>query len=148
VGGPEDIYHRPASRLVAEFLGRCNSVAAKVVEAASPSAGTARLVMTANGKPVTVSGDGLAAGDLVQLAVRPEAVELVGPEAAQTSAQASARAENTYRAELRDVSFLGDRYLYELDVDGLALMVTSTRSIDGHAVLLRIPPSACRVLPA
>jgi iron(III) transport system ATP-binding protein len=148
VGGPEDIYHRPASRLVAEFLGRCNSVAAKVVEATSPSAGTARLIMTANGKPVTVSGDGLAAGDLVQLAVRPEAVELVGPEAAQVSARSSANVENTYQAELRDVSFLGDRYLYELDVDGLALTVTSTKSIDGHAVLLRIPPSACRVLPA
>jgi iron(III) transport system ATP-binding protein len=143
VGGPEDIYRRPATRLVAEFLGRCNSVAAKV-EATSPAAGTARLIMTANGKPVTVSGDDLAAGDLVQLAVRPEAVELVGPQ----SAQASANAENTYQAELRDVSFLGDRYLYELDVDGLALTVTSTKSIDGQAVLVRIPPSACRVLPA
>jgi iron(III) transport system ATP-binding protein len=147
VGGPEDIYHRPATRMVAEFLGRCNSMTAKVVAAASPPAGTARLILTANGKQVTVLGDGdadadadgLAVGDLVQLAVRPEAVELVGQE--------SADAENTYQAELRTVSFLGDHYLYELDVDGLALTVTSTKSIAGQAVRVRIPPSACLVLP-
>jgi iron(III) transport system ATP-binding protein len=140
VGGPEDIYHRPATRLVAEFLGRCNSLTAKVVAAASPSTGAARLILSANGKPVTVMDEGLAAGDLVQLAVRPEAVELVD--------SASADAENTFQAELRTVSFLGDHYLYELDVDGLALTVTSTQSVTGHAVRVRIPPAACRVLTA
>jgi iron(III) transport system ATP-binding protein len=152
VGGPEDIYHRPATRLVAEFLGRCNSLTATVVAAASPSTGTAlaggpvKLVLSANGKPVTVMAEGLAAGDLVQLVVRPEAIELVDSTSPSTSP--SADTENTFQAEVRTVSFLGDHYLYELDVDGLALTVTSTQSVTGHAVRVRIPPAACRVLPA
>jgi len=154
VGGPEDIYHRPATRLVAEFLGRCNSLTATVVAAASPSTGAAlaagpvKLVLSANGKPVTVMAEGLAAGDLVQLAVRPEAIELVDSPSISPSISTAADAENTFQAEVRTVSFLGDHYLYELDVDGLALTVTSTKSVTGHAVRVRIPPAACRVLPA
>ena len=142
-GTPEEIYRHPAARLVAEFLGRCNILTAKVADVA-PAEGNARLILTVNGKRVTAPGDGLAPGDEVQLAVRPEAVELVGPE----SAAESAVAENTYRAEVRAVAFLGDRYLYELDADGLALTVTSTRSVEGSSVLVRIPPSECQVLPA
>ena len=71
--------------------------------------------------------------------MRPEAIELTSHE--------SAVVENTYPAELRSVSFLGDHYLYELGVDGLALTVTGTRLLDGPAVTVRISASACRVLP-
>ena len=137
VGSPEDIYHRPATRFVAEFLGHCNVLAARVVTA--NSAGTTQLVLHANGKPITVSGEDLPVGDEVQLAVRPEAIGLTSHE--------SAVAENTYPAELQSVSFLGDHYLYELSADGLALTVTSTRLLPGPAVTVRIPASACRVLP-
>jgi iron(III) transport system ATP-binding protein len=137
VGGPEDIYRRPASRFVAEFLGQCNILAARVGRAASP--GISELVLQANGQPITISGEDLAPGDQLQLAVRPEAVELADPQAA---------AENTYPAELRSGSFLGDHYLYEVDIGGLALIVTSTHSFTGPAVTVRIPRSACRVLPS
>ncbi len=136
VGGPEDIYHRPATRFVAEFLGHCNVLAARAITATS--SGTTELLLLANGKPITVSGEDLAAGDHVQLAVRPEAVELAGHEAAA--------GKNAYRAEVRTVSFLGDHYLYELDVGGLALTVTNARSFAGPTVTVRIPPSDCRVL--
>ncbi|HYZ56445.1 MAG TPA: ABC transporter ATP-binding protein [Streptosporangiaceae bacterium] len=137
-GTPEDIYHRPATRFVAEFLGHCNILAARAVTAAS--SGSTELVLAANGQPITVPGDDLAAGDEVQLAVRPEAVELTGHQ--------PAAGENTYPAEVRTVSFLGDHYLYELDVGGLPLTVTSAQSFAGPAVTVRIPPSACRILPA
>jgi iron(III) transport system ATP-binding protein len=138
VGGPEDIYHRPATRFVAEFLGHCNVLAARAV--AATSSDTTELLFHANGKPITVFGEALAAGDQVQLAVRPEAVELAGHE--------SAAGQNTYRAEMRTISFLGDHYLYELDIDGLALTVTDARSFAGPTVTVRIPPTACRVLPS
>jgi iron(III) transport system ATP-binding protein len=136
VGAPEDIYHRPQTRFVAEFLGHCNIMDARAVAAG----GTTELVLRANGSRITVSGENLAAGDQVQLAVRPEAIKLEGvPDAA---------GENSYPAEVRAVSFLGDHYLYELDLDGLALTATDTRSFAGPAVTVRIPPSACRVLPS
>src|ERR1700716_1424523 len=51
-GTPEDIYHRPATRCVAEFLGHCNILDARAV-AATP-AGTTDLVLRANGKGITV----------------------------------------------------------------------------------------------
>ena len=73
----------------------------------------------------------------MQLAVRPEAIRLE-----------DAAGENSYPAEVRAVSFLGDHYVYELDLDGLALTATDTRSFAGPAVTVRIPPSACQVLPS
>jgi iron(III) transport system ATP-binding protein len=150
-GSPEEIYREPATRVVAEFLGRCNILTAQVRDMAADedsgaSGGPVRLVLTANGKPVTVpaavAGAGLAAGEEVQLAVRPEAVELAGPESA------AGTPENTYQAELRTVSFLGDHYVYELDAGGLGLTVTSGRLVTGPSVMVRIPPAACKVLPA
>jgi iron(III) transport system ATP-binding protein len=138
IGGPEDIYHRPRTRFVAEFLGHCNILDARTV--AATSAGSTELVLRANGKRITVSGEDLVASDPVQLAVRPEAIELDGGE--------YAAGENSYPAEVRAVSFLGDHYVYELDLDGLALTVTDTRSVAGPAVTVRIPPAACRVLPS
>src|SRR5580700_5372484 len=135
VGGPEDIYHRPQTRFVAEFLGHCNILDARA--AVASKAGTTELVLRANGNRLTVSGENLAAGDQVQLAVRPEAVRLQ-----------DAAGENSYPAEVRAVSFLGDHYVYELDLDGLALTATDTRSFAGPAVTVRIPPAACRVLPS
>src|SRR5579859_6854744 len=135
-GSPEDIYHRPQTRFVAEFLGHCNILDARAV--AATSAGTTELVLRANGNRITVCGEDLAAGDQVQLAVRPEAITLEGLH--------DAAGENSYPAELRAVSFLGDHYRYELDLDGLPVTVTDTRSFAGPAVTIRIPPAACRVL--
>jgi iron(III) transport system ATP-binding protein len=138
VGGPEDIYHRPGTQFVAEFLGHCNILDARAV--AATSAGTTELVLRANGQQITVSGEDLAVGDQVQLAVRPEAITLADHEGAAGA--------NTYPAEVRSASFLGDHYLYELDLDGLALTVTDSRPFAGPTVTVRIAPSACRVLPS
>jgi ABC-type Fe3+/spermidine/putrescine transport system ATPase subunit len=91
------------------------------------------------GQPITVSDEHLSAGAEVTLAVRPEAVEL--------SALSEGTGQNAYKAGVRSVSFLGDHYLYELDIDGMPLTVTDTRSFPGPSVTVRIPPSACRVLP-
>jgi iron(III) transport system ATP-binding protein len=137
VGGPEDIYHRPESQFVAEFLGHCNILAACAIAATS---GMTDLVLGANGKHITVSGDDVTVGDQVQLAVRPEEIAL--------DDHHDATGVNTYPAEMRSVSFLGDHYLYELDLGGLPLIVTSTRSLAGPTVTVRIPPDACRVLPS
>ena len=136
-GTPEDIYRRPATRFTAEFLGHCNILAARA--ATTTAHGATELVLYPGGQPITVSGEHLAADAEVQLAVRPEAVEL--------SALSEAPGQNAYKAEVRSVSFLGDHYLYELDIDGMPLTVTDTRSLPGPSVTVRIPPSACRVLP-
>jgi iron(III) transport system ATP-binding protein len=73
-GTAEDLYHRPASQFVAQFVGRMNLIAGSVAEI--------------EGNTVTIAALGtlisapsprrdLAPGDPVQLIVRPEAVEIV-----------------------------------------------------------------------
>ena len=68
IGSPSDIYHHPANRFVASFIGRSNFIEAVVVSA---DAGTidARL---ANGSVMRASARGLAVNDKVALVVRPE----------------------------------------------------------------------------
>src|SRR5579859_5076724 len=61
LGTPEEIYRNPASRTVAEFLGRCNILTAKVADVA-PAGGTAGLILAVNGNRITAAGDGLTAG--------------------------------------------------------------------------------------
>ncbi len=137
VGAPEDIYRRPATRFVAEFLGQCNILPAVALGAAEGGGAEFRLE---SGASITVAGDGVGAGVAVELAVRPEAVELCHDSAPP--------APNTYVAAVRTGSFLGDHYLYELDLGGLPLTVTATAPVTGARVVVRISPDACRVLGA
>ena len=135
VGTPEDIYRCPATRFVAEFLGQCNILPA--VALGAPRGGLTELQLE-SGASITVAGAGIHAGDAVELAVRPEAVEV--------RHDGAPPAPNTYVAEVRSSSFLGDHYLYELDLGGLPLTVTATAPVAGARVMVRIPPDACRVL--
>jgi spermidine/putrescine transport system ATP-binding protein len=69
LGTPEELYERPASRFVADFVGSTNLLHG-VIEAD----GSVRL---AGGDRVRATHDGLAAGTKVELSVRPEAIGLV-----------------------------------------------------------------------
>jgi iron(III) transport system ATP-binding protein len=144
-GTPEDIYRRPATRFTAEFLGHCNILAARAVTATAH--GAMELVLHPAAQPITVSGEQLATGAAIQLAAGAEVQLAVRPEAVELAALSEATVENAYKAEVRSVSFLGDHYLYELDIDGMPLTVTDRKSFPGPSVTVRIPPSACRVLP-
>ncbi len=137
VGTPEDIYRRPTTRFVAEFLGQCNILPAVALGASGGGLTEFRLE---SGASITVAGDSVRVGTgaAVELAVRPEAIEV--------RHDGALPAPNTYIAEVRTGSFLGDHYLYELDLGGLPLTVTATAPVTGARVVVRIPPDACRVL--
>ena len=139
VGAPEDIYHRPQTRFVAEFLGHCNILDARAVAAW----GYHRACPARERQPDHRLGrrPGRRRPGAAGRATR-------GNRTRRRSYARTAAGENSYPAEVRAVSFLGDHYLYELDLDGLALTATDTRSFAGPAVTVRIPPSACRVLPS
>jgi putative spermidine/putrescine transport system ATP-binding protein len=72
IGTPADIYNRPTTRFVANFVGTLNVVQAKIVD---PAAGT----VDVGGKLLHVFGSlaGKASGDAVPLAFRPEAGSLI-----------------------------------------------------------------------
>jgi iron(III) transport system ATP-binding protein len=130
VGTPEEIYRRPASRFVAEFVGRVNLIEGRV----SGGSDGAVVVDVADSYQLTVPASGVS-GE-VTIAVRPEAVTL----------GADTNGTNTWDARVQTVAFLGDHYEYELAAGPLALTVQSPRRVEGEQLRVHIPPDACSVV--
>ena len=96
VAAPEDIYKRPATAFVADFVGETNMIAGKIVSAD----GRRVTLETANG--ATFSGHSygsasLAPGAAVQIVVRPESILFAPPQAAFS----------TVTGEVEEVTFSG-----------------------------------------
>src|SRR5678815_5380001 len=73
LGTPEELYERPASRFVADFIGTTNLLRATV-----DTDGHARLE---SGEPVAIHHNGHAPGTSIEISVRPESIRLVPPAA-------------------------------------------------------------------
>jgi spermidine/putrescine transport system ATP-binding protein len=69
IGTPEDIYDRPATRFVADFIGENNMLPGRITER---GAAFVRVVVPEVGDFVLAQHDGYAVGDAVTLAIRPE----------------------------------------------------------------------------
>ncbi len=76
-GTPRDLYHRPATRFVAEFMGETNFIQGTVESADARGC----VVRTAAG-PLECATRGLTPGARVTLSVRPESLRLLPPGAA------------------------------------------------------------------
>ena len=72
LGTPEDLYDRPATRFVAGFIGTTNLLSGTVVG----REGGVTTVQLAHGELTGTTMNGLAAGQPVELCVRPEAITL------------------------------------------------------------------------
>ena len=69
MGTPEEIYHRPSSEFVADFIGEVNFLDGEVAENKGDTC-----VVKVNGHPVEVANpDGFSAGKACRLVLRPEA---------------------------------------------------------------------------
>ncbi|MDT0306618.1 ABC transporter ATP-binding protein [Streptomyces sp. DSM 44917] len=100
-GTPRDIYQRPATRFVADFVGTTNFLEGTVVSAApAGDSGPGTRIGTALGELVGTAAPGVKTGDQVLLAVRPEAVRLHLTE--------PAAAPNVVPGELEQVMFTGE----------------------------------------
>ena len=138
LGTPEDIYARPASRFVAEFVG-LSSFLEGVVEAV----GEDGMRVAVGGGQVTVPAlPGAAPGRRALLFVRPNEVELLPGDAPE--------APGALRATVEAATYLGDRMDYRLRLEGgLALRVQQdggARLAPGTSVRLRLPPGRVRAL--
>jgi spermidine/putrescine ABC transporter ATP-binding subunit len=139
LGTPEDIYARPASRFVAEFVGLSSfleSVIASVV-------GDAMRVTVGGGQVTVPALSGAAPGRRALLFVRPNDVELL--------VDGAPDAPDALRATVEAVTYLGDRMDYRLRLEGgLVLRAQEDggpRLAPGAAVRLRLPPGRVRALP-
>src|SRR6266850_1133584 len=73
LGTPEELYERPATRFVADFIGTTNLMAGTVSAVESGEA----VLRLDSGDDCRVVSEGLAVGRRIELSVRPEAVGLV-----------------------------------------------------------------------
>jgi iron(III) transport system ATP-binding protein len=108
LGKPREIYERPESRFVADFIGVTNFLDGAVRELRDGRA----LVGCLDGE-LWVSGLAAPVGDAVTLSVRPECVEL-----SETAPPAGT--PNVWPATVRTRAFLGDSVDHVLTVGGSA----------------------------
>ncbi len=132
-GSAEDLYHRPASEFLANFVGRANLVPGRVVSADASGAD-----IDALGLRMRVPTPGLAPGSAVKLVLRPEAIELVdapGP------------------ASIVSRVFLGDTVEFAVQCAGESLQVIASSAAvsaaltEGRSVALRLVALEVSVLP-
>lgn len=122
VGTPMDLYHRPASRFVAEFIG---SPRINVLSGVLRTAGaeTAQVDVAGQLLSAAVDARSLNAGAAVSVAVRPEHVVLGDASPTEPGAVA-------LQARVEHVERLGDSSLLYLS---LAAGGTLTARVEGHA---------------
>jgi iron(III) transport system ATP-binding protein len=143
-GPPREVYARPASRVVADFMGLVNLLPGRVVRAAADDS----LVSVAGGEPARLSlATGIEEGAGVQVAIRPESLRLAldGPDAAGD-------ADGTLCGKVADLTFLGN--LIDCHVvldDGTRVRVQADPGVSlqvGQALRLAFNAHACTVFEA
>jgi iron(III) transport system ATP-binding protein len=156
VGTAEDLFERPATRFVAQFIGRTNLVDGVVVE---PGVVAVRGEPRSGGEPspsmIVVAHDGLQLrvatadakiGASVAVSIRPHAITLL-----PGSAHAGSADDNVLSGVVKRASYLGAGVDYEVDVGGVTLRVAASagmRIAPGTPVTLVIPIARCLPLPA
>jgi putrescine transport system ATP-binding protein len=146
VATPADIYERPNSRWVADFIGDVNLIEGRVVSAAL---GQIIIESVAGGRLIVMHSTDTIAGASVAVALRPEKVQID----AMTSSAASD--ENCFAGRVMEIGYLGGVSTFKVKLDnGLDMKVTvanrrrlTEQSIKtGDPVWLSFPPEAGVVL--
>ena len=138
IGSPRDIYERPQTQFVADFVGSTNFVDGTV--RAVGSAADVYVIDTQFGPLHSSSVETLKVGDTVVLSVRPEDVELSEAPTFDTSI-------NTWQGTVDQKIFLGEAMDFRVRVGGKTMGVktmgdkTAGDKTDGRVLLSRTHPS-------
>ncbi|TPI47604.1 ABC transporter ATP-binding protein [Mesorhizobium sp. B2-9-1] len=117
VGTPEEVYERPATAFVADFLGKANMLSGTVSRTDGPT-----IVTLAGGQTINVlSPRPLPQGSAVTVVVRPQKLSVGG-----TSA-------NRLSGRVVSASYLGGSAIYEVDMGGKA-NIRANAPIDGRVL--------------
>ena len=138
-GTPAELYHRPATRFAASFVGAANFLSGVVQHAA----GDALLVRTSHGDIRCTGMEALPNGTGVTLSIRPERIQLgTGPDAS---------AANGLQATIAACSFLGNaqEYVLALGDDTLRVRTSDQTALEpGQQVVASFDTADCLVLTA
>src|SRR5688572_5123600 len=133
VGAADEVFLRPRTRFVAEFIGRTNLVEAVAAGPDTVGVGPVRL---------RLATAGLKAGAPVAVSIRPHDIALAAPD------EPAPPGVNALRGTVQRASFLGDGVDYQVklaDADVVLRVAApaSQRLRTGTLVALRIEPAAC-----
>jgi iron(III) transport system ATP-binding protein len=142
IGGPEEIYRRPANRFVAGFVGSSNVLDGVVGAVAGTR--TIEVLIGERGQRLLVSdASGRVPEAPVSVAIRPEAVRLLRANGDATPAPGTT---NLLDARVTGRTFLGDHYQYEVAVGDVQLIATSPYEASEGVQRVVIDPDACLVI--
>jgi ABC-type Fe3+/spermidine/putrescine transport system ATPase subunit len=160
VGPPRQLYERPASAFVRDFLGQTVILRGRV-QGLEPGRGdaapaTVRVAMngalagcTLSGRAAT--GDGLGAGAEAHVAIRPEDIE-VALDLGDGAAASTAGARDALAGVIDALLFVGDRYEARVLLGGehrIPLLLPRARDWrEGQRLRLGFPPETVSVWPA
>jgi iron(III) transport system ATP-binding protein len=139
VGSPADIYERPTSRFVSEFVGTINVLPALVTGVSAD-----HVTLNQAGRELRChipAERPLAHGDEVFVSVRPEKLVFL-PEGTNGR-------PNVWEGLVAEVSYYGDHREYEVDIHDQLLKVTTPVNVEverGQRVLLGCDPSEIVVM--
>jgi iron(III) transport system ATP-binding protein len=137
-GTPFEVYARPANRMVADFMGLVNLVPGRIRDL---KAGVASVELTPDLAVAIANSEGLAVGERVEVAIRPENIRLASPPGPAGGA----------RATVTSHVFLGNISEYEVALpSGTALRVQThplQRFEVGETVAIGIDAAQCSAFP-
>jgi spermidine/putrescine transport system ATP-binding protein len=107
LGTPEELYERPTTRFVADFIGTTNLLTGAVERTDASTA----LIRLEGGDTCVVAGRGLAVGATVELSVRPESVLI-------KAANGSSPGPEPIRGQVEQVAYLGGNVQYQVRTSG------------------------------
>ena len=116
LGSPEDVYERPRSTFVADFVGATNLLTGIVRGPAD--GGTMAIDIDSAGLVQAAAGEGLAPGQKVSVTVKPERVMPVAP-----------NDPDGLIGEIDSVAYLGSAHSYLVRVGSQRLEMRSARSV-------------------
>jgi iron(III) transport system ATP-binding protein len=134
-GPPQDVYARPANRLVADFMGLVNLLPGAVADIE----GRLCRIETAGGLKLDIPlPGGIAKGDSVEVAIRPENIRLIGGDDGAGG-----------RARISDRTFLGNISEYQASLDSGTTLRVQTHPAQvfaiGEQVAVEIDAMQCAV---
>ncbi|MBI1774470.1 MAG: ABC transporter ATP-binding protein [Proteobacteria bacterium] len=139
IGPPRDIYERPATAFVADFIGNTNFLAGAV----RGRQGERYLLETPIGLISVAAAGELSGGAMVSLSIRPEDLRLSDASGAQSGS------ENALTGIVEAKIFLGECVDFKLKIDGVQLLARahpSLRTPVGGSVHIDIDPEKCIIL--
>lgn len=139
VGTPFDVYYKPGSAYVADFIGQVNMIQAKIQSARPGEV----LLETEIGPLLSRSTDTLQPGTAAYAVFRPEYIEVLSKPSSDL---------NTFSGVVDVVQFLGSVVRLEVRVNDVPLKVEIHKPLNfklpqsGETVYLRVPPEHVRIL--